>query len=667
MKKSTKLLSGLLATLMATSCFTGAAVFSASADTDNDLGPQKVYFEYPSDGTWGDPSAVSVNKNGLAKVYCYVYSVYGNEHEFYDTGWETKATQCTWESGNIYSYDINNSMTVTKQELDEKGKPIKETHYRHLEEGADYGIIFSASNEGKSYQTVDVNMNYSCIGDTIILSTPTQTRENASNSQKSDYFAEWKNNKNMKIKANITSTGKFVEGEFAEHQPKAQMLSNSLKQYLTNPVNVGYFQLANNLKLCGKLGVEPIDVYNQYIKDNADIIANGVVENTDEAPVAFIRYMGHDTSYNPKEEKLAAPEVVAEVLGLSEEDINPPTTEPETTEPTTEATEPTTEATEPTTDPEPEDVYSIAGSSAALFGAGWDKDNTSTEMTKNDDGTYSITFVGAQPEKKIGFKVLKNHNWDTSWGKADGSNFVFNIDTVCDVTIAFDPATETITVTADPEYAISFPTFEVETMRAVGSGQGSFLNGIQWDPASDLNVMTEVAEGIYEITYEDVDSFGNYQVKFAANGDWTDNFGLAKDGSVQVVLGEAVAATYDGDDIVFEVEEDGSIVKLQLDLRNFDFATKEGATFTITVIPPEPETVLVGDVDGDGEVTIADATNIQMISIDLNVDIELTEDVLKACDVNNDGRISVLDATCVQKYVAKLEKGTGNAGVEISY
>ena len=60
---------------------------------------------------------------------------------------------------------------------------------------------------------------------------------------------------------------------------------------------------------------------------------------------------------------------------------------------------------------------------------------------------------------------------------------------------------------------------------------------------------------------------------------------------------------------------------------------------------------LIGDADGDGDVTILDATMIQRFLADLSVD-SFDE---AAADVDGDGDISILDATWIQRYLAEIE------------
>lgn len=63
------------------------------------------------------------------------------------------------------------------------------------------------------------------------------------------------------------------------------------------------------------------------------------------------------------------------------------------------------------------------------------------------------------------------------------------------------------------------------------------------------------------------------------------------------------------------------------------------------------EEILLGDVDGNGIVTIHDATYLSMY---LCNQTELTSDRLKACDVNNDNKTDINDVTLIQKYLARL-------------
>lgn len=61
--------------------------------------------------------------------------------------------------------------------------------------------------------------------------------------------------------------------------------------------------------------------------------------------------------------------------------------------------------------------------------------------------------------------------------------------------------------------------------------------------------------------------------------------------------------------------------------------------------------VKLGDVDGDGNIAVMDATLIQRHLAHLEV---LTDTQLSAADVNIDGFVTVMDATTIQRFVAKI-------------
>ncbi len=83
------------------------------------------------------------------------------------------------------------------------------------------------------------------------------------------------------------------------------------------------------------------------------------------------------------------------------------------------------------------------------------------------------------------------------------------------------------------------------------------------------------------------------------------------------------------------------------------FATKNGITFVNIEDVPKPT---MGDVNGDGEISILDATELQKYVAELSA---LNDEQLAVADVNGDGQISVLDATEIQKYLAELTPSLG--------
>lgn len=218
-----------------------------------------------------------------------------------------------------------------------------------------------------------------------------------------------------------------------------------------------------------------------------------------------------------------------------------------------------------------EDVYIVAGSEE-LCGTVWDGTDHNNKMTDNGDGTYSKTFTNVAAKNGYQFKVVKNGvEW---YGDEADNNITFNVTTACDVTITFNATTFKSTVTGTGVQAY---VFNVEKVVAVGNGVGAWLNGAAWDPNADANKMTQVADKVYEITFDNVPVDEGYMVKFVTNGSWADNFGGFFEAS-----GKESDAMYNSANITFNLEKAGT-VKLRLDLSKFDYATRTGAKFVITL------------------------------------------------------------------------------------
>ena len=205
-------------------------------------------------------------------------------------------------------------------------------------------------------------------------------------------------------------------------------------------------------------------------------------------------------------------------------------------------------------------------------------------MTDNGDGTYTKVFTNVQPASGLTLKVVENgadgsQNWI---GDATGNNITFNVTAASDVTVKFDSSTKEITVTGD---GVQFVTnLDIDSINAVGNGDPeedeAWLNGAAWDPTA--NPMTEVSKKVYEITFKNVSKFDNYQVKFAANGKWTDSWGAAAL-NFTPESGVEFDAAYNGENLTVNVPYEFADVTLKLDLTNFDYATKLGAKATVTV------------------------------------------------------------------------------------
>ena len=87
-------------------------------------------------------------------------------------------------------------------------------------------------------------------------------------------------------------------------------------------------------------------------------------------------------------------------------------------------------------------TYTVAGTPEAIFGTAWDENNTANDMTESN-GIYTFTKAGVELSAgdEIMFKVVLNHNWETSYGTAEGGNVNYKVKVTGshDITITFDP------------------------------------------------------------------------------------------------------------------------------------------------------------------------------------------------------------------------------------
>ena len=536
MKKSSKLVSLILALMLVVSSFTCLASVSASAAEPSTT---LIYFKAPS--YWGT----------VKTVFCNLFNVYGGS-SIKTPAWQTKSTRCTKVAGttDLFAYD-------TSKLVDEDGKSVS------IEAGADYALNFSATTkEGDTPQTGDVLLGVECLGDTVYCLGEDKRTENSVDSKKLDYIGGWENNSDQYgAKAVITSTGKIIpptDSYFPAHQPKAEILSQFLHSYAVKNAEIITSEIVQ--ADCTQIGVAPIDVYNYY----ADAYASEL----------------DDPETYPETASLTT---IAALLGV---DPTPTTTEEPTTEEPTTAPEPTTEepttAPEPTTDPEPTapvSTYIVAGTEN-LCGSNWDGSDTNNEMLQNSDGTYSKTYENVDAIGEVQVKVVEHQDGveDAIWHGYPGDyNVAKIVSSPCDVTVTYNPETGEITLTGA---GVEDKKFEVDAMRAVGNGDGTWLNGANWAVDDDANKMEEIADNVYQIKYEDVEEFDTYQVKFAANGSWNDNWG-----GVFTASGEETDAVYNSsDNITFAVEYELADVTLTIDLTNFNATTKEGAKFKIDIV-----------------------------------------------------------------------------------
>ena len=87
-----------------------------------------------------------------------------------------------------------------------------------------------------------------------------------------------------------------------------------------------------------------------------------------------------------------------------------------------------------------------------------------------------------------------------------------------------------------------------------------------------------------------------------------------------------------------------------------DYSGSTSKDFLINIIvPTEPvQQLFLGDVDGDGEATVIDATYIQRYDTKMAIPVE--EAVMLSCgDIDGDGDVTIVDATFIQRYATHIK------------
>ena len=191
----------------------------------------------------------------------------------------------------------------------------------------------------------------------------------------------------------------------------------------------------------------------------------------------------------------------------------------------------------------------------------------------------------------------------------------------------------TAALAEEPDGGSTVEMEAITSITAAGNGDGNWLNGANWDPDDASNHMKETSSGsgVYEITYTGVNKKdGGYQVIFAADGGWTNTWGV-NDGTT-ALSGDAI---HNGYAITFSVAQDNSTVKLVLDLSGLDRATGDGAKYTIEVTPPDAAEMSSAEVSTQEELNAA-LSNASVTEIHIIADMTYNDplNAIKPVQVN---------------------------------
>ena len=175
---------------------------------------------------------------------------------------------------------------------------------------------------------------------------------------------------------------------------------------------------------------------------------------------------------------------------------------------------------------EPEHTYTVAGSSATVFGEPWKADNADNDMTKQEDGTYKLEKTELTlAAGTIEFKVCQDHAWTVAY---PGDNYKLTIaeDGIYTITITFNPADEVVAATATK-------TGDVGKIIPTIAMHGNFLG--EWKDTENFTLAADEATATLTLTIAE----GNYEFGVRIDGTWTSN-GVAftrENASAEIVAG----------------------------------------------------------------------------------------------------------------------------------
>ena len=169
-----------------------------------------------------------------------------------------------------------------------------------------------------------------------------------------------------------------------------------------------------------------------------------------------------------------------------------------------------------------------------------------------------------------------------------------------------------------------------------------------WNPAGGVE-MTDKGNGVYSLT---VNISGNVWFVFAdgQDSDWNTfnanyRYGPTGNSSQEVALGTDYTTQKSNNNHSYKFTGYGEDYTITFNLSQLTFSITEYQEPEPPV--PDPYTLPIGDVDGDGIVTISDVTSM----IDIILGGFANYDVLRRADVNYDNSVDIADITALIDYI----------------
>jgi len=210
-------------------------------------------------------------------------------------------------------------------------------------------------------------------------------------------------------------------------------------------------------------------------------------------------------------------------------------------------------------------LWTIAGSSKALFGTDWDPTNSANDMTVQSDGTFKLVIKNKTlPKGKIEYKVAKDHDWGTAYPSSNAS-FAIPEDGEYNVTFTFNETTHALN--AEP-VKTSDAVIE-HTWTIAGGPDGAVANlddalfGKTWDATLAVNDMTQTA-GTTTWTLEKKNvqlTAGDYDFKVCADHEWSENYGDKTQADGNATFTITTDGTYD---VTFTFDSDTQVLTAEV-------------------------------------------------------------------------------------------------------
>lgn len=166
------------------------------------------------------------------------------------------------------------------------------------------------------------------------------------------------------------------------------------------------------------------------------------------------------------------------------------------------------------------DVYTVCGSSAALFGEAWNPAYTANDMTLQEDGSYQLLKENVTLTLgDIQYKVTDGHDWGGFELPSDGGNQILKITSAGIYNVTFTLNSDKTKLTADAQLVEAQPEDPIEIVYTI-VGDASLL-GASWDTNAAANEMVKQEDGTYKLVKNNVTlADGKYSYKVVGNHDY---------------------------------------------------------------------------------------------------------------------------------------------------